>query len=251
MDGKKAFEASAEVYDLLYKDKNYNEEVEFIKQFFKEQKNSSPKVLELGCGTGNYLEILSKEGFEVTGVDISEEMLKIAGKKCNCKLIQSDLVDLKLNEKFDICLVMFDVLGYITKNEDLEKVLTKINQHLNEGGLLIFQVWNGSAVLFHHPEEGTREAEDDDLKVIRYKHPVLKAFEETVDVHFKYKVLDKKTNVSQEFEETHPMRYFFPQEIDFLLQTNDFEPIKISEFMNSNKKPDESTWELFVVAKKK
>jgi ubiquinone/menaquinone biosynthesis C-methylase UbiE len=71
----------AKYYDLIYKDKDYRKEVDFIENIFKI--TYKPKsILEIGCGTGSYTKMLLKRGYEVTAVDISDDMLKIARKKC-------------------------------------------------------------------------------------------------------------------------------------------------------------------------
>ncbi len=251
MNEKKAFEGSAKIYDLIYKEKDYKKEVEFIEQFFREQKNEKPKIFELGCGTGNYLKILSEKDYEITGIDISKDMLEIARRKCNCRLVESDIADFNLEDKFDICIAMFDVLSYITSNESLIKTFGSIKRHLNEKGLLIFEVWNGPAVLYNHPEQRTREAEDENLKIVRITKPELKAAENIVNIHFKYLIKNKKDKTMEEIEEIHPMRYFFPQEIKILLEKEGFEPLHMSDFLDKEKKPDEKSWGLFVVARKK
>jgi len=155
---KKAFEGSAEIYDLLYQDKDYESEVDFIEKFLKENGiDNSKKIIELGCGTGNYLRVLLKRGYDLTGMDISNEMLDIARRKCNCKVFQGDISNFSMNEKFDVCLAMFDVLGYVNENEKLLKTLDNIKKILNKNGLLIFQVWNGLGVLYDKPEKRVKK----------------------------------------------------------------------------------------------
>ena len=112
----KVFGELADYYDLLYEDKNYSKELKFIEKSFPE---GAKKILELGCGTGSYTKLLLEKGYDVTSIDISEKMLNIARKKVPYgKFIQGDIKDFKLNEKFDVCLVLFAVMGYVTSNED-------------------------------------------------------------------------------------------------------------------------------------
>lgn len=246
---KMAFSGSAELYDLLYEDKNYEKEVEFIEKQFGADK--SKKILELGCGTGNYLKIFFEKNYNITGLDISKEMLEIAKKKCDCDLIQEDIKNFKIDKKFDVILIMFDVLSYINKNLDVENVLNNVRNHLNENGLLIFQVWNGLGVLYNKLEKSIKEAENEKIKIIRIGIPILKAEEHIVDMNYKYLIINKENNKIDEVHETHSIRFFFPQEIKYFLKNTGFDILTISDFMDKDKKVNETTWSLFAVAKKK
>jgi predicted TPR repeat methyltransferase len=88
MNADMSFKEYAAYYDLIYKDKDYEKEVDFIEDIFGEivGASNSKKILELGCGTGNYTKILVDRGYEVTAVDVSEDMLKLASEKCGCEV---------------------------------------------------------------------------------------------------------------------------------------------------------------------
>jgi len=248
-ENKKAFETSAKLYDILYGDKDYTKEAEFVEEQFG--KDKSLKILEIGCGTGNYLKAFLNKGYDISGVDISKEMLEVARKKCNCELYQGDMRDFKIEKKFDVILIMFDVLSYVNENEGIVKTLQNVREHLNENGKLIFLVWNGLAVLSDPRGEGIREIEKENVKVIRKFTPVLKANKQVVEAHFKYWLIDKESNkIIQETEEIHPMRIFFPQEIKYFLETNGFRVKTMSDFMDVNKPVDEKAFGLFCVAEK-
>ncbi len=245
----KAFETSAKLYDLLYGDKDYTREAEFVEEQFGA--NKSLKILEIGCGTGNYLRAFLDKGYDISGVDLSNEMLSVARKKCNCPLYQGDMRDFKIDKKFDVILIMFDVLSYVTDNEGVVKTLQNVRNHLNENGKLIFLVWNGLAVLSDPRGEGIREVEKDNVKVIRKFTPVLRARDHVVEARFKYWLLDKESNkIILETEEVHPMRIFFPKEIEYFLGTNGFNIRVLSDFLNVNKPVDEKAFGLFCVAEK-
>ena len=71
------------VYDVLYKGKNYKKELFTIKRLTKKYLKKSSSLLDLGCGTGTYSHLISKTGLNVTGIDQSNFMIKIAKKKNN------------------------------------------------------------------------------------------------------------------------------------------------------------------------
>ena len=68
-------------YDLLYEDKNYSGEVEYIDFLIKKNCQNAKTLLDMGCGTGKHAELLCEKGYKVHGIDLSQDMLKIANKR--------------------------------------------------------------------------------------------------------------------------------------------------------------------------
>jgi len=135
----------AEVYDLIYADRPYGEEVDRLVRIFTRE--GARRVLDLGCGTGTHAAMLAVRGYEVVGVDRSEPMLEVArGKSTRVRWIRQDLRTLRLGERFDAATAMFTVLGYFPPAE-LEHVLGRIGAHLRPGGILAFDVWDSDATL--------------------------------------------------------------------------------------------------------
>lgn len=141
-----------------------------------------PKViLNGGCGTGGHAIPLAKRGYEVTGIDLSEEMINIAKEKAsksgvNIDFNVMDLRELRFNKKFDACVLMFAVIDYLTDNKDLLKALANIRENLKSGSLLIFDFWYGPAVLTILPSLGMKIIEKEDVKVISFTEPHLDIF---------------------------------------------------------------------------
>lgn len=76
------FKDYAKFYDALYQDKNYADEVAYIQKVFnKHSKIPVKSILNLGSGTGNHDGLLAEKGYEITGVDLSTDMIKIAEEK--------------------------------------------------------------------------------------------------------------------------------------------------------------------------
>ena len=242
-----SFEDYAAYYDLIYKDKDYEKEVDFIEDIFGESKPK--KILEVGCGTGSYTKILVEKGYKVTAVDVSGDMLKIASEKCDCKFIKGDIRDITLNEKFDTCIAMFAVMGYITENAEIIKALNNIRKHLKPNGIFVFDVWNGLAVLRLLPEQRIKEVENDEIRIIRFAVPNLRAFEQICEVNYKLIILNKRDNKLKEINEKHVMRFYFPQELKYYLENAGFEVLKICPFLDLNGKVDESVWNMCVIAR--
>jgi ubiquinone/menaquinone biosynthesis C-methylase UbiE len=94
----------------------------------------------MACGTGRHAHFL-KNDFEILGVDISEEMLKIASEKIpDVEFISGDMKKLDLGRKFDILICMFSAINYNTTLEELKITLNNFYNHLKEGGVLIFDM---------------------------------------------------------------------------------------------------------------
>jgi SAM-dependent methyltransferase len=97
--------------------------------------------LDLCCGTGSLLHLVCKHGFRATGVDMSKHQIEHARRNAaGAKLLIQDIRTLSLPQKFDIVTSMFDSLNYLTKTQDLFKVIQKVNRHLSRGGLFIFDM---------------------------------------------------------------------------------------------------------------
>lgn len=133
----------ANLYDRLMDDFDYEKWYQYIEDIFKKYRR--PKnILEMACGTGNLSYHLVKAGYDFTGFDLSEEMLSIAYNKLigyeNIKLLQQDMRDFNINQKFDAIIAICDSINYITDSNDLLKTFKNVYKHLDEGGLFIFDI---------------------------------------------------------------------------------------------------------------
>lgn len=251
-----AFRKYAEYYDVIYSDKDYQGEVDFIEEIFRKFSLRPVKtVLDGGCGTGGHDIPLAERGYEVTGIDISEVMLTSArekAKRANLSLALEvmDLCRFDLKQKFDAALCMFAVMGYITQTGDLLQALRNMRRHLEKGSLFIFDCWNGLAVLRTLPSVRVKIMESESKRVIRVVHPELDSFNHLCKNYYHLFILDGNT-VIEEIKETHIMRYFFPQEIAHYLEETGFELLQISPFLDLDGKADENVWNIAVIARAK
>lgn len=110
-----------------------------LNKIYRYYKNAET-LLELGCGTGKNLENLQSR-FDITGIDISGEMLKIARKKIpGGKFLNSDIRNFKLGKKFNVITCMYDTVNHLTIFSDWEKLFANVNKHLTQRGLFIFDI---------------------------------------------------------------------------------------------------------------
>ena len=248
----------ADHYDIFYADKDYEAECDMLEEVFRRYgKGEIRSILDLGCGTGNHVFPLAKRGYEVTGVDRSSDMLakalsKIAHFKSQSQslpeFLQGDLRTLDLDREFDAVLMMFAVLGYQLTNEDVLAALKTVRRHLKPGGLFVCDIWYGPAVLAIRPGDKIKMIQTEGRKVIRLASGSLDIQKHLANVN--YHVLDLQgRNVLSESEETHQVRYFFPQELALFLNHAGLEMLRLSAFPSLAEDANEQSWNALLVAR--
>jgi len=245
----------SELYNLFYQEKDYDRECDCIENIFSKFSKKPKTILDLGCGTGGHVFPLIKRGYQVTGIDKSEFMLNTARKKAKEKNLsiqftKGDITKIKVEKKYDAIISMFAVVGYQTLNSNLEALFSMVNSCLDPGGLFIFDCWYGPAVLHQGPECRISEISLNDAeRVIRLVEPYLDVINHLV--HIKYKILlMKKNRLLKTIEETHDMRFFFPQEIKYYLERSEFKGIFFYPFPDLNRNLTVDDWNVLVVGKK-
>ncbi|OGO21372.1 MAG: hypothetical protein A2144_03875 [Chloroflexi bacterium RBG_16_50_9] len=244
----------SEYYDLIYQDKDYEAECDFIELVFKKYSREPVKsVLDVGCGTGGHAIPLMKRGYSVTGIDVSATMLekakhRAAASGVTLDVYRKDIRSFNLKREFGACIEMFAVMDYLTETSDLQKALKNIRQHLREGSLFLFDFWNGLAVLRILPEVRVRTFEEKGIKLTRIVRPELDAINHICRIN--YDLLVKGTGKAlEEVKETHTIRFYFPQEIRHHLEECGFKLLKFCPFPDLEGKADENTWSVAAIAK--
>ena len=246
-------EVYAKYYNLLYKDKNYKEEIDYIHSLIQRFAESQIKtVLDIGCGTGMHAAFMSQLGYHVTGVDLSPEMIENALAKNipNSSFQVGNATDFNLSKKFEVITSLFHVLSYQTANENLQKMLNNAAKHLLRNGIFIFDFWYGPAVLTERPSVRVKRLEDDDIKVTRIAEPVLKVNENIVNVNYELLIENKHNKQFAVIKECHPMRYFSLPEIEMLLAGAGVKLLYAQEWL-TEREPSDMTWGVCCVGKKK
>jgi ubiquinone/menaquinone biosynthesis C-methylase UbiE len=143
------FSLEAKLYDKIWGKYNYDSDVEFLNEMFR--KHCCKKIIDLGCGTGNHAIRLSKLGYEVTGVDISPTMLKIAkekDKKARVKFIQGDMKNIEkvILKKFDAAICLGQAFSSLVTNKEIRIFFKELNKVLKRNGLFIFNARNAKKI---------------------------------------------------------------------------------------------------------
>jgi SAM-dependent methyltransferase len=252
------FEQYAHYYDLIYRDKNYIAEADYVIELIKQHNPQAQTILELGSGTGGHAIIFAQRNYRVHGIDISEQMVNLAQSKSSTQISSinsrisfqtADLRTLALDTTFDVVISLFHVMSYQTSNQDLQQAFMSAHKHLKPGGLFIFDCWYGPAVLTEQPSERSKKFEDSTLLVTRNSIPKHNVNDNRVDVHFDLDIFDKKTATHETVQESHAMRYLFKPEVEILMQSAGFTLCGFEEWL-TGAQPTDHSWNVCFVGKK-
>lgn len=136
------FSQTAQYYDKIYSFKDYQAEAQAIVVLVQEHlRSGGNRLLDVACGTGKHVEHL-KQHFEIEGLDISEELLVLARKRCpGVPFHQGDMIDFQLGKRFDVVTCLFSSIGYVGTVENLGRSIACMARHLLPGGLLLVEPW--------------------------------------------------------------------------------------------------------------
>ena len=244
----KHFELYSRYYNLLYMDKDYGAETDYVFSKLKRYLPNLHQILELGTGTGIHADLLNKKGLHVTGIELSEEMAEQAREK-GIECYVKDCSEFVLERKFDAVISLFHVISYITENYKLIKTFQNVYNHLNVGGIFLFDVWYSPAVYCLKPETRIKRIENSELKIARLAEPISHYNRNVVDVNYEIIIEEKQNKTIMRLNEKHPMRHFSLPEVCILASYCGFEVIETEGWMTGDI-PSEKTWGVLFILRK-
>lgn len=241
-------------YDLLYQDKDYASEVDFVEGRLREYDLGSGKMLDLGCGTGVHAIEFARRGWSVAGIDLSREMIARAKARAAqaglaIPFREGDACDVGPERDCDAVVSLFHVASYQNDRERLEQLFRTAYAALKPGGMFLFDYWYGGAVLAQGIETRVKVIERRPLRLTRIaqsEHDELKA---TVLVNYTLFCEDIDRSTILRVDESHRMRYWFPFEIDASLRAVGFQPAGNYAWL-SDVAPNSRTWAGYSIASK-
>ena len=140
-----AYKELASCYDRLTNDVDYQAVVDFYFDILKQEQVRTRTAVDLACGTGSVSVLLAQRGIQVTGVDLSEDMLTAAcGKASDMEnppmFVCQSLQQLRLPRGVDLAVCALDSLDYILDPGDCAEAIRRVYKALNPGGVFIFDV---------------------------------------------------------------------------------------------------------------
>jgi len=245
----------ARYYNLLYRDKDYAGETDFILASLQKGGCIPRTLLDLGCGTGRHALEMAKRGITATGVDMSETMLAMGRQALTLASVpltmplpvlhHGDARTVRLDKKFDAVVSLFHVMSYQLTETDALAVLETAREHLSPNGFFLFDFWYGPGVLTDPPTEREKIIEDNALRVIRQAMPVHRVNDNVVEVHYRITIMDKSTEHISVLTELHPMRYWFMPELKHLAATAGFTVRAEGAWMGESM-PEQRTWNAWI-----
>ena len=131
--------------DIMMDDVPYDDWTNYIETILKKNNISPELILDLGCGTGSITNRLARKGFNMIGIDLSEDMLSIAKDKAREEDLEilylcQDMREFELYGTVGCIVSICDSLNYILEEDELLEVFIRVNNYLDPNGLFIFDL---------------------------------------------------------------------------------------------------------------
>lgn len=143
MNNSQGYGAISHIYDLINFPRLYDPWADFAENCFDAFLAERPRlVLDLACGTGTLCALLADRGYDMTGIDLSAEMLAVARERCpeDVLLLLQDMTDFELYGTVGAVLCSFDSLNHLTGKGQLDRCFALVHNYLDPGGLFIFDM---------------------------------------------------------------------------------------------------------------
>lgn len=138
----------------------------FLQKLLRRYAPRAKTLLELGCGSGSMLRILSRR-YRARGIDLSAKMIELAKKKApKAKVSVGDITNFSFNERYDAIICPFDTINHVTSFPAWKRVFANAHHHLNAGGVFIFDVNTEAKMERYATEPVYAEIMDDEVSIV-------------------------------------------------------------------------------------
>ncbi|MFC0437349.1 class I SAM-dependent methyltransferase [Kutzneria buriramensis] len=245
VDGELFGRLYASWYDRWHDGKDYAAEVSQLSQIMSREARVD-RVLDLGCGTGQHLELLAEAGHTVLGVDRSPVMVqqaraRLARYRGRASVLHGDLLDVQPDEPFDAVLMMYSVLGYQVDNEALLGALAVVHRAVRPAGLFLFDVLDAIPLLRRRPRDDVGIVDDLDHQLLRATSCTLLAGEQAYEFAVRLWLL-RGGRLVEHAEERHRVRFFLRRELELLLAISGFRLLGAAPLAGSTRGPNRLVW---------
>ncbi|PWK16021.1 class I SAM-dependent DNA methyltransferase [Tumebacillus permanentifrigoris] len=246
-----AYGEFAEYYDLLMQDAPYERWMTFLEQAMARYELRPRHIADLGCGTGKLSVQLFQQGYTVTGVDLSEDMLMIAQSKLErpspkMRFLCQDLRELVLPEPCDLAISFCDSLSYLLEEDGLRATFARVRQNLKPNGCFLFDVHSEYKLREKLGNNVFYEVGDDVTYLWQSRFDAEKSQVE-YDITF-FAVEDEEDELYRRFQECHVQRAYPVEVLRGMLLDSGFTTVEVyADFAWDV--PTESSERLFFVAR--
>jgi cyclopropane fatty-acyl-phospholipid synthase-like methyltransferase len=241
----------AYLYDELMADVPYDNWLSLTETFGELYKVPGKRLLDIACGTGELTIRFALQGFNVTGVDLSEDMLAVAKSKSveegiEIPFYQQNMAELEGLEKYDFITIFCDSINYLTTEEEVIQTFEKVSEHLSDHGLFLFDVHSVHKMenIFKNQ---TFTLIEDDVCYIWNSFQGENAY--SIEHELTFFVKDEKNEKYDRIEEYHFQRTYPIRQYESWLNEKGFEVLQILGDLENKPPTDESERILFIARK--
>lgn len=242
-----AYTGFAQVYDAFMDNIPYDQWAEYLHGLLQEYGVKDGLIVDLGCGTGSITERLAKVGYDMIGIDNSEEMLAIAqekkmdyfdeeelfdedgnvnenerDKRLGILYLLQDMREFELYGTVSAIVSICDSMNYIMSEEDLLKVFKLANNYLEENGVFIFDLntmYKYETILANNTIAENRK----DCSFIwdNYYYPEERVNEYALSIYVREEELEEELEeegIFKRYDETHYQKAYSLETIKELIQ---------------------------------
>ncbi|MDD6440598.1 MAG: class I SAM-dependent methyltransferase [bacterium] len=244
-----AYTSFARVYDTFMDNIPYEEWGKYLTALLKEYNVTDGLVLDLGCGTGTMTELLASKGYDMIGVDYSEDMLEIAMEKREASghdilYLLQDMREFELYGTVRAVVSICDSVNYITEEEDLEEVFRLVNNYLDPKGVFIFDfktLYNYQTILGDRTIAEKREECSFIWDNYYYEDEKINEYELTL-------FIQDEGDMYRKFEEIHYQKAYTLEEMIRFVKASGLEFVAAYDAFTKNA-PDEKSERIYIVAR--
>mgnify|MGYP002563035466 CR=1 FL=1 len=246
-----AYTSFAEVYDTFMDNVPYEEWADYLEDRLKEYGIRDGLVLELGCGTGSMTELLAEKGYDMIGVDNSEDMLEIAMEKRiesghDILYLLQNMQEFELYGTVRAIVSVCDCVNYVTDKNELQEVFCLVNNYLDPEGLFLFDMNTihkyrdilGDTTIAENRDEGSfiwDNSYDPENGLNIYELAVF---------------LPREDGLYEKAEEVHCQKAYSQEEIEELIREAGMELLEVYDAYTGRPAADDSE-RLFFIAREK
>jgi len=184
MKSQKMYKELAVYYDMMYESKPYQDETVTIRRLIhKNKKSPGNELLDIACGTGNHIRYFRKY-FKAEGLDMNNDMLKIARKKNpRTQFYQDNMISFDLKKRYDVITCLFGSIAYLRTYTNLKKTIDSFSRHLKPGGVLVIEQFV-TRDKFHSGKPFLHTVDKPDIKICRMNVTRRRGITGILDFHF-------------------------------------------------------------------
>ena len=245
-----AYSGFAKVYDLFMDNIPYEEWTEYVKELLAEEGIKDGILLDLGCGTGSVTELLAKSGFDMIGIDNSEEMLDIAMEKryesgLDILYLLQDMREFELYGTVKAVVSICDSMNYILDDEDLLDVFRLVHNYLDNEGIFIFDM----NTMYKYREILADNTFAEDREESSFIWENFYDEEEEINQYDLSLFVQEEDGRYRKYEETHLQRAYEQKCVEELIKESGLELLHVYDAFTKNS-PAEDSQRIYYVCRR-